>query len=308
MLDKLRRSMFPVSLSRALAIASKIHGPDSQTPRWYSTPVKQFISRYGDIPITALSADQVDDWYRFVRSNGYSPYTVDSYVRALKAFLNRMRDMGHLGDGPTVADHLRLRKLPKATPKGINLNDAKRILELARADVRDWALVGTLYDSGCRLGELVSMQADKTKVTDKGVKALVWGKTGSRYIMAGQETAFAMKLYIPSRPDKAAPDLWLSKRTSEPLTANGVYQILSRLAAKADLKGERFNPHAFRHAAAKRWLESGMPPRLIQELLGHASLTTTMEIYVQWSDDELEAQYHRWMASLGGGRTTEQTP
>lgn len=298
MFDAIRRMFNPVPLSRALKISSNLHGPDSQTPRWYSTPVRQLIDRYGDIPITKLSTDQVDDWYKYIRSNGYSPYTVDSYVRALKAFLHRMRDLGHLPDGPTAAEHIKLRRLPKRTPKGIDLDDAKRILDVARHDVRDWALVGMLYDSGCRLGELVSMRVDTTKITEKGVKAMVYGKTGSRYVMAGQETAFAMKLYIPSRPHNAPPELWLSKRGTTPITTNGVYQLLRRLAKKAKLEGERFNPHGFRHAAAKRWLESGMPPRLIQELLGHQSLNTTMEIYVQWSDEELEEQYHRWITSL----------
>jgi integrase/recombinase XerC len=296
-LHRIKRTVMPVTLSQGLAIIARIHGPDSQTPRWYSAPIRQLISRYGDIPVTELDEDHLNDWYRFISNHGYSPYTINSYVRAVKAFLHHLQAMHHLNpDKPSPADHLRLRSLPKKSPKGVSPADAARILGQARRDVRDWALVQIVYDTGCRLGELLSMRASDVQLDDDGGRCLVYGKTGSRYIFFGAEAARALRYYLESRHASAGDELWLSYRAGEPLTISGAYQLFKRLAKRAGVTG-RFNPHSFRHHAAKRWLGQGMSPRLMQELLGHSDLKTTLEQYIQWSDEELEKEWRRFNQS-----------
>lgn len=107
------------------------------------------------------------------------------------------------------------------------------------------------------------------------------------------DQAAALRLYMETRPHDAPDELWLN-RHNNPLTTNGVYQALRRLARRAGV--ERFNPHSFRHAAIKRWLESGMSSRLVQELAGHEDVHTTLMIYVAYSDEDLQAAFNNFAA------------
>lgn len=288
--QKLKRQMFPVSLSRGLEIAGRIHGPDSQTPRWYATPVKQLVTQIGDVPMHTVTPDQLTAWHRALTSNSYSPWTVDSYTRAMKAFWNHMVEVGHVETSP--AEHLRLYKLPKKKPKDISTEDIGRMVQFSRYNARDHALVRFLADSGARVGEAISMTVSGVDFTDNGGRAIVRGKGyQTRFVFFGEETAEAIRLYLECRPWNAPDELWLS-RSGEPLSTSGVYQMFKRIGRRAGIK--RFNPHAFRHAFAKRLIEEGASPKIVQELLGHSDITTTLNQYVTFSEKELEEHHARF--------------
>ena len=87
----------------------------------------------------------------------------------------------------------------------------------------------------------------------------------------------------------APDDLWLTV-SGQPISTSGVYQILKRIGNRAGV--ERFNSHAFRHALAKRLVNNGTPHKVIQDIMGHADITTTLSMYVEYNDDEL-AEYHQ---------------
>lgn len=286
--------MFPIPLSRGIEIAGAMHGPRSQSARWYQTPVKRLIAQIGDIPVHHVTPAHLDTWHTVISTNGLSPWTVDSYTRALKSYFNKLVEAGHLESSP--AARLPLYKLPKKAPKDIKEGDVEKMLKVARATARDNAIVRVLYDTGCRVGELISMTVSGVKFGPDGGRAIVTStKTNrTRYIFFSLETAEVLKLYIDCRPVNAPDNLWLSHRgTNIPISSNGVYLMLRRLAEKAGISG-RFNPHAFRHAAVKRWIDSGMPLKIVQELAGHQNISTTMTMYAVYDDEELEDYFHRF--------------
>jgi integrase len=100
----------------------------------------------------------------------------------------------------------------------------------------------------------------------------------------------ALQIYIDARPT-TYDELWLSHRFT-PLRKDGIYQILERIAKRAGV--DRFNPHAFRHALAKRLVARGTPMKAVADLMGHEDVTTTMTMYVTYDDEELDAIHKKY--------------
>ncbi len=288
MFGKIRSKMFPVRISEALEMLGKIN-PDAQTIRWYSTPIKQLIAREGDLNIIDITPEMLTRWHKFISSNSYSPWTVDSYTRAMKAAMNRLVDMKHLEESP--AAHLRLRRLPRKEPKDIKEADIRKMIRYSQAIARDAAIVRILADTGCRVGELCSMLVSQTVIKEDGGRSIISSDKvhSTRFIFFGKKAAYALQLYIECRPHNAADELWLN-RSNEPLSTNGVYQLLRRIARRAGVG--RFNPHSFRHGFAKRMISEGAPAKVVQDLMGHQDVTTTLNLYVVYSDAELE-KFHQ---------------
>lgn len=175
---------------------------------------------------------------------------------------------------------------PQRIPETLQASEVNALLSSIdpKADVlscRDRAMLELLYGSGLRVSELVSLRAaqvdwdeDFLRITGKG------GKT--RYVPLGKVAAAAMRDYLrEARPkllrnDRQAHTLFLSVR-GEALTRERIRQIIRKRAALAGLP-ERVYPHLMRHSFATHLLENGADLRVIQDMLGHADLSTT-QIY-----------------------------
>jgi integrase/recombinase XerD len=107
----------------------------------------------------------------------------------------------------------------------------------------------------------------------------VWvdGKRGWRKIFLGQASISAIEDYIQERPVNGPTALWLNNH-GQPLTGDGVRQMVDRLAQKAGVQG-RHNLHAFRHRTAQAWLDKGVNAEVVSQALGHAHVSITLAIY-----------------------------
>lgn len=289
MLNKLRRKLTPLTLSGGLALMERLHR-HSKTPRWYRGVISLLMDRLGDVPVAKVTPADIDEWYATLAASELSPWTINSYIRCARAFFNHMIAFGHLEQNPV--SHVRLPKLPKKKPKDISTSDIEKMLRYSRYDVRNHAIVRVLADSGCRVGELVSMRVPTTDVA--GGRAIVTGKGNkTRFIFFGRETAEALEVWMSVRHAAAPSDVvWLTK-DGRPLSAWGVYSALESVGKRAGV--ERFNPHSFRHALAKRLLDAGAPAKVVQELLGHESISITLDMYVAYNDEELQRHHRRWL-------------
>jgi site-specific recombinase XerD len=290
---KLKRKLHPITLSKGLEIMASVN-PNSAG--WYKTGIQHLIDSHGDISITSVTTEHLNSWAIRINKDGLSPWTVDSYIRSLKSYFNKMVALGHLDKSP--AAQLRLPKLPPKRPKDIKLENVEKLLSAAKYDLRDYTMIRLLYDSGARVGELLSMTVSNVDFNDDGGRALVKGKGNKiRWVFFGVETAESLKAWIECRPVNSPDALWLSKKggstvTAKPLSKSGVYLMLRRTAGRAGV--DRFNPHAFRHAFAKRMIDSGMPMRLVQELMGHTDIKVTMSMYANYDEIELQGYYKRF--------------
>jgi site-specific recombinase XerD len=304
MFDKLIKKMLPITLSRGLEIVEDISPKGNRDEHWCAFPVRSLIDIAGDIPAREVTSEHIHQWYRETarRPSGrnqnkpLSVFTVNSYARALIGYFNHLKRIGYISSNP-CAD-LRLPKLPRKPRKDIPEADIERIVQYADRNTRDRALVLVLRDTGCRIGGLASMTVSGVRFEElqpengpsssgaqlRG-RALVGEKMNKlRWVYFGDEASRALQRYINIRHHNAGDELWLT-HSGRPLSKSGIYQVFKRIGKQAGV--ERFNPHAFRHSCAKRLLNNGAPPKVVQELLGHENVVTTMSLYLQYDEDEL---------------------
>jgi integrase/recombinase XerD len=221
--------------------------------------------------------------------------------------------LGTRGDNPAADLELprRVRRLPRTLSPG----EAERLIDAAAGTapraLRDRALTELLYGAGLRVSEAVGL--DRTGVDLDGRLVRCVGKGGKeRVVPIGRQAAEALRRYLargrPYLDRRHRPELFLNAQGGA-LTRAGAYLILRRLAAKAGLEPERVHPHLLRHSFATHLLEGGADLRSVQEMLGHADLSTT-ELYTHVSDRrrrELYFQAHphaRRASRVSGARET----
>lgn len=167
---------------------------------------------------------------------------------------------------------------------------------------RDRAMLEVLYGSGLRATELCALRLADVNLEERIMRVTGKGNK-TRLVRFGRKACEAIENYIKyerswltaatgtGQPAKARPELFLSERRGRPLTRERIWQIVTELARLAGFN-ERIYPHLMRHSFATHLLENGADLRVIQELLGHADITTTA-IYAHASDAHTRAEYTR---------------
>ncbi len=187
---------------------------------------------------------------------------------------------------------------PRRLPKAIGYEDVERLLEAAgyagtAAALRDRSLLEVLYGTGARISEAVGLDVDDVDLDGRTV--LLAGKGGKqRRVPLGSYAAAALEHYlVQARPALAAagsgsPRVFLNLRGG-PLSRQSAWIILKTAADRAGLSAE-VSPHTLRHSFATHLMEGGADVRVVQELLGHSSVTTT-QIYTLVTVDRLREVY-----------------
>jgi integrase/recombinase XerD len=195
-------------------------------------------------------------------------------------------------------------KAPKRLPKAISIQEIEILLKAAGPEpddvagagdiirVRDRAILELLYATGARVSEIVNMDLDD--LIDPEIVRLFGKGSKERIVPVGKYAQAAVAAYLVRvRPtlatlSRGTPALFLNQRGSR-LSRQSIWQIISNAALAAKL-GVEVSPHTFRHSFATHLLEGGADVRVVQELLGHASVTTT-QIYTLVTVDALREIY-----------------
>ncbi len=187
-------------------------------------------------------------------------------------------------------------KVPRTLPRPLAFAEVEAILatpsEGGVVGIRDRALLETLYGAGLRVSELVGLDIDDIDVEEGSVRVLGKGSK-ERIVPLGRYAATALSAYLTqSRPalarSRSGPALFLNQRGGR-LTRQGAGRILKAAARTAGVAA-RVTPHTLRHSFATHLLEGGADIRVVQELLGHATLTTT-QIYTLVTGERLREEY-----------------
>jgi integrase/recombinase XerC/integrase/recombinase XerD len=221
--------------------------------------------------------------------------TVARKLAAARQFFGSQVEHGHMGANP--ADLLPLPRKEQPLPKALNANDVSALLDriptTTPLEQRDRALFEVAYGCGLRAEELVTLdvesvlfESEELRVEGKGAK--------TRIVPAGEHALGAIRAYLErARPALTGPDepaLFVSK-TGRRLSTSDVRRRLRAWARHARAEGA-VNPHALRHSFATHLLEGGADLRAIQELLGHATISTT-QVYTRVDSARLRAAYAR---------------
>jgi integrase/recombinase XerD len=265
------------------------------------------LSKY----VAFLAAADVDDATRveetgvarFVESLGRLEfedgrrYRASSVARALAAV--RSLHTFLLREGDTAMDPTEgvvRPKIPRRLPRPLSVPEVEAILAApAEADVaglRDRAILETMYGAGLRVSEVVGLDVDDVDLDEGSVRVIGKGDK-ERIVPLGRFALDAVAAYLRrSRPalatTRSRAALILNQRGGR-LTRQGVSKILAAASARAGVR-VRVTPHTLRHSFATHLLEGGADVRVVQELLGHASLTTT-QIYTLVTGERLREEY-----------------
>ena len=264
-----------------------------------------YLAREGVEAPSAVDRGHVGRFAEALRdgADGGSPLTARSAARTVVAVRGLHRFWAL--EGTSAADPAADVHPPLAgqrLPKAISVDEVGRILEAAAADtasgLRDRALLEVLYATGARISEAVGLDVDDLRLdTGDGGPPIVrlFGKgSKERLVPLGSYAARALEAYlVRGRPalvakGRGTPALFLNARGGR-ISRQSAWTILKDVAEKAMI-GRDVSPHTLRHSFATHLLEGGADVRVVQELLGHASVTTT-QVYTLVTADTLREVY-----------------
>jgi len=232
-----------------------------------------------------------------LKERRYAPTTVARKVAAIKSFFGFLVAEGILRDNPTRG--VTSPKVGKSLPKPISVSQVRLLLEqpakLSTLEAkRDRAMLELLYATGMRVSELVSLNL--ADIDTEGGYVRCFGKGHKeRLIPIHSQAARVLKEYLAEgRPhlthDSEEKALFLNRR-GERLTRQGFWQKLKGYAKSAEL-GTEITPHTLRHSFATHMLSGGADLRSVQELLGHANISTT-QVYTHLTIDHIRRAYEK---------------
>jgi integrase/recombinase XerD len=245
------------------------------------------LAAYLGKPVGEATLEELERYVAQLRADGLSTSTIARRTASARSFFRHQQLLGARNDNPAAAVALPRRTSP--LPKTLSPGEAERLIEAAAGTqpraLRDHALVELLYGAGLRVSETVGLDRAGIDLDDRLVRVL--GKGGKeRVVPIGRQAAESLRRYLsrgrPFLDSRHRPELFLNARGGA-LTRAGVFLILRKLAEKAGLEPQRVHPHLLRHSFATHLLEGGADLRSVQEMLGHADLSTT-ELYTHVTD------------------------
>ena len=277
-------------------------GRSENTQRAYLGDVRHLLSDAAGRGVTDLDQLSLADlraWLGEQAQAQAARATIARRAAAARTFLGWAEHTGRIPTNPAV--RLVAPKRGSSLPGVLKHDEANRLLDIAavRADdddpvhVRDRAVLELLYASGIRVGELVGLDIDDLDLRERLVRVMGKGSK-ERIVPFGGPASTALQAWLDVRTRLATagsgPALFLGRRgrrVDARQVREVVHVLLSHLPDAPDL-----GPHGLRHSAATHLLDGGADLRMVQELLGHASLATT-QIYTHVSVDRLRSSYER---------------
>jgi integrase/recombinase XerD len=233
-----------------------------------------------------------------LKEQGKSSKTLARHIASLRAFhqfLIRDKVTDH---DPSV--HIETPKMERALPKVLNLQEVETLLDSPKQNdhfgIRDKAMLEILYATGIRVSELIGLDLGDVHLTMGFVRCIGKGNK-ERIIPIGKTAANSLKHYLEQgRPffvnKKQRDEALFLNHHGMRLTRQGFWKILKRLAAEAGIQKD-LTPHTLRHSFATHLLENGADLRAVQEMLGHADISTT-QIYTHVTKTRLKDVYSKF--------------
>ena len=286
-----------ISLSRAIDGFERYVADERrfspQTVRAYRTDLDRFADFWerefahesaGKTPLGKLDTLAVRSYLASLHRARLSNRSLARHLSTLRSFFRWACREGHLARSP--ARGLPAPRVPKTLPRAMTLPDTERLLAANEDDAvvpeRERALFELLYATGLRVSEAAGLDLEDVDFSSRLVR--VTGKgSRERIVPFGEAAEDALEAYLPSRhalrrradDDDAGEPLFVNARGGR-LTSRSMARLLKRRLRAAGLPSE-ISPHALRHTFATHLLQAGADLRAIQELLGHASLSTTQK-------------------------------
>ncbi len=268
----------PDTLQGYLAYLNNERNYSPLTAENYARDIRRLLALAGATPLPDLKSHHIRRYIAQLHSSGLSGRSLARVLSAWRGFYSYlMRDHGCKGN-PCVG--LRAPKAPKALPHALSPDEAVHLVEMPVATplgARDKAMFELLYSSGLRLAELVSLDRDEMKSNVQSGEVRVTGKgSKTRIVPLGSHAASALQAWLAVREQIAKPEetaLFVGKNGAR-ISHRTVQLQLRKCGIKQGI-ASGVHPHLLRHSFATHVLQSSGDLRAVQEMLGHASISTT---------------------------------
>lgn len=268
----------------------------------YKNDINAFISFLKNFDIddpSRVSSDDIGKFFKTLRELGLSGSSSARYFSSLKGFFLYLLKNKYILKNPI--EKITAPRISKKLPGVLDVNEVDQILAAPdineKLGLRDKAVLELFYACGTRVSELINLKVNDLFFDDEIIR--VFGKgSKERLIPIGSSAVRWAKEYLKkSRPllmkkSKSENILFLNSRGSR-LSRMGVWKIIDRYVKEAGIEKE-VHPHTFRHSFATHLLEGGADLRAVQEMLGHADISTT-QIYTHIDRDyikQMHKQFH----------------
>lgn len=256
---------------------------------------RQFHAAASRRSVEEIDADAVTAYVAMLRDLGAAEATVSRKVAAVRGMHRFLAVEEYVNEDPTTLLESPQRKL--GIPKALSVDEVSALLGAVDTDaplgLRNSALLEFLYATGARVSEAIDL--DQIDLDLDEATALVTGKgSKQRLVPLGSFAVEALRRYYPARREfvgrRQDPGAVFVSVRGRRLTRQAVWQIIKKVAGVAGLDDAVVSPHVLRHSAATHMVEGGADLRSIQELLGHASISTT-QTYTRVSPQHLYEVY-----------------
>lgn len=255
-----------------------------------------FLEKKNVNDLNDVTAEIISSYFDEQRKLGIDTATVARYMSSIKGFWKYLEASNYVEKNPT--EKLYSVKKSRKLPAVLSFEEIEKILQAVNTNdylgIRDKAILELFYSSGLRVSELINLKISDLFFEEEVIR--VFGKgSKERIVPIGQSAIFWINEYLrSSRPllekkMKSQNFLFLNKRGTK-LSRMWIWKIFNFYANQAGIKKE-IHPHTFRHSFATHLLERGADLRAVQEMLGHADISTT-QIYTH-IDREYIKQVHR---------------
>ena len=255
------------------------------------------IDNIDDLEISQINKKTIEDYVKWLNSREYSRATVARKIAALKSFVNFLIETGDFTKSPIL--DIESPKTIKSLPKPLLAKEVDAILTAAKDNsstegYRDSAMLSLMYWTGLRVSELIALNIDNLYLSENEPYLRCYGKGDrERTIPIPDQALESVKYYLREIRhnfvrNNSELGVFVNMR-GERLTRQGYWLILKAYVKKAGIKSN-VTPHTLRHSYATHLLRGGASIRAVQELLGHANVSTT-QIYTQLANQDLKDAY-----------------
>ena len=263
----------------------------------YLRDVHQFAEamRGKDVPLVQVAARDVEDYANSLTKRGKSPATVTRSMASIKSFYTCMVDKGHVDQNP--AKGVSPAKVERKLPQVLTGKEVELFLEQPECTdpkgYRDRAMLELLYATGIRVSELIDLDVDDLNLPGGVLRC--YSKGRERVIPLYPAAIRALSEYItdvrPQLVDSVDETALFVNMSGERMSRQGFWKLIKHYQEKAGIQKD-ITPHTLRHSFAAHLLENGADLRSIQEMLGHADISST-QIYSRLINQKIKDVYKK---------------
>lgn len=284
-----------------LLYLSAVRGFSDNTVDGYGndlTELQQFLTP--DLDIKTITKENLLLCIGQLSKQRKAAATINRFISAVRSLFSYARKFGYVDKNPAI--EIKTVKIPKRVPNFMTQSEVDQLCDVPKNnellwESRDYAILTMLYSSGCRISEITNLQLED--FCDNYHAAIVTGKgSKQRKVYFAEESRKALADYLPDRKRvitenkilEPTHQLFINLR-GMPITTGGMRYIITRYSG-VEGTNHHINPHAFRHTFATTLLTNGADVRMVQEMLGHSSISTTQR-YTHITTEKLIETYNK---------------